>query len=79
MSYNKADCKSAGYAFDGSNPSPTTTFSRKGKVAFGQIKRWSCAMRDDFACDLRRAGEITGGLAKTRIDVTRHGGFRPFQ
>jgi hypothetical protein len=25
MSYNKADCKSAGYAFDGSNPSPTTT------------------------------------------------------
>ena len=23
-----ADCKSAGYAFDGSNPSPTTTFAR---------------------------------------------------
>ena len=25
-----ADCKSAGYAFDGSNPSPTTILKNKG-------------------------------------------------
>ena len=29
-----ADCKSAGYAFDGSNPSPTTTFYSAEKSAF---------------------------------------------
>ncbi len=29
-----ADCKSAGYAFDGSNPSPTTTFLLQGESGF---------------------------------------------
>ncbi len=26
-----ADCKSAGYAFDGSNPSPSTAWTKKGQ------------------------------------------------
>jgi hypothetical protein len=34
-----ADCKSAGYAFDGSNPSPSTSAVRGGFTT--QLERWS--------------------------------------
>ena len=28
------------YAYEGSNPSPTTTFFREGKVVYDQINQW---------------------------------------
>src|SRR5882672_4725918 len=34
-----ADCKSAGYAFDGSNPSPSTAWTQRGDAGGGEGQR----------------------------------------
>src|ERR1039457_545089 len=49
---SKADCKSAGYAFDGSNPSPTTTFpTTEDRLQIGRLS-WGRSPR-------RQAGSLS--------------------